>query len=140
AFRRSLASAGAAGRLEGGRETWWDEGQFRDLGARRPEVGEIAILRREQGFANELRFRYDVLFTRGPGERRPAETDKRLWTGWHAAARPDVPPPDRATADDLAYVIHTSGSTGVPKGIGVQHRPVVHLLDGVNGRFRIGPG
>ncbi|ALA19480.1 hypothetical protein AL346_04830 [Chelatococcus sp. CO-6] len=30
--------------------------------------------------------------------------------------------------DDLAYVMYTSGSTGQPKGIGVSHRNVLHLV------------
>lgn len=37
-------------------------------------------------------------------------------------------PTSDATADDLAYVIHTSGSTGNPKGIRIPHRAVVNFM------------
>ncbi len=33
------------------------------------------------------------------------------------------------TPGDIAYVIYTSGSTGVPKGVMVEHRPVINRLD-----------
>ncbi|MCD0244452.1 amino acid adenylation domain-containing protein, partial [Xanthomonas melonis] len=58
-----------------------------------------------------------------------------------AACAADDPDPVRvgANAADLAYVIYTSGSTGLPKGVMVQHRPVVNLVDWVNRTFLVGP-
>jgi len=43
-------------------------------------------------------------------------------------------------ADDAAYLIHTSGSTGAPKGIVVRHRSAVSTLRWNNETMEIGPG
>jgi amino acid adenylation domain-containing protein len=120
-FRRSGAIPG--------QEMWLDEDFFRDL-------GEASVLHRstlDGGFDNELRFRYDVLLRPG-GERR-----KRVWTGWHLGRQSPGRLPATASPDSLAYVIHTSGSTGQPKGIGVQHRPAINLIDWVNRTMKVGP-
>ena len=42
-----------------------------------------------------------------------------------------------ATPEDIAYVIFTSGSTGLPKGVVVQHRPVVNIVEWINNTFEI---
>jgi amino acid adenylation domain-containing protein len=111
------------------RELYLDEDLFRDLGA------EVSVRHRDEGFPNELRFRYDVLLT--PGE--AATRRKRLWTGWHVDQSPAGRLPVVAGPEDIAYVIHTSGSTGEPKGIVVQHRPVANLFDWLNRAFEVGP-
>ncbi|MCK6548044.1 amino acid adenylation domain-containing protein [Myxococcota bacterium] len=36
------------------------------------------------------------------------------------------------TSEDVAYVIYTSGSTGQPKGVAVQHRPVIRVVRETN--------
>src|SRR5205823_5189838 len=45
-----------------------------------------------------------------------------------------------AAPDDLAYVMYTSGSTGVPKGVMVRHRSIVNFLSWFTTRFSLGPG
>lgn len=41
-------------------------------------------------------------------------------------------PPAKATAENLAYITYTSGSTGQPKGVSVVNRGVVRLVRGAN--------
>jgi pyochelin synthetase len=48
------------------------------------------------------------------------------------------PAPD-AAADDLAYVLYTSGTTGEPKGVMVSHRSVANVVADCNSRFAVGP-
>jgi amino acid adenylation domain-containing protein len=45
-----------------------------------------------------------------------------------------------ASQDHTAYVIYTSGSTGPPKGVVVEHRQAVNLLQGMAAHWKIGPG
>jgi amino acid adenylation domain-containing protein len=52
-----------------------------------------------------------------------------LDTEWaRIAAESDEPLPCTVTAENLAYVSYTSGSTGQPKGVSVTHRGVVRLV------------
>ncbi|MFL6235266.1 MAG: amino acid adenylation domain-containing protein, partial [Thermoanaerobaculia bacterium] len=56
-----------------------------------------------------------------------------------AGESPERPAPV-TDADAAAYLIHTSGSTGAPKGIVVRHRSAVNTLRWNNETMGIGPG
>jgi amino acid adenylation domain-containing protein len=44
------------------------------------------------------------------------------------------------TRSNVAYVMYTSGSTGQPKGVVVEHRQAINFLQGMVGAWGIGPG
>ncbi|MDB4965062.1 MAG: Malonyl CoA-acyl carrier protein transacylase, partial [Myxococcales bacterium] len=52
----------------------------------------------------------------------------RLDDPQESAGCPTTPPPARVSADQLAYVLYTSGSTGQPKGVAIPHRGPVALI------------
>lgn len=49
-------------------------------------------------------------------------------------------PAAAADPDRLLYVVYTSGSTGLPKGVGVTHRAFTRLLDWHLDRYPVAPG
>ena len=53
-----------------------------------------------------------------------------------------APEPNAVTVTpaDLAYVLFTSGTTGVPKGVAVEHRQIVNYARGVAERFEVCDG
>jgi amino acid adenylation domain-containing protein len=50
-----------------------------------------------------------------------------------------LPPPPRVAASDLAYIIHTSGSSGRPKGVMISHAGAWNTIAEINARFGLRP-
>ncbi|MFJ9818086.1 amino acid adenylation domain-containing protein [Streptomyces sp. NPDC101151] len=48
-----------------------------------------------------------------------------------------VPDENSVSSGDLAYVIHTSGSTGEPKGVMISHRAAANTVHDINRRFAV---
>src|SRR6185369_13296850 len=49
-------------------------------------------------------------------------------------------PDNLSTAENLVYVLFTSGSTGQPKGVAVEHRQLVNYLEGIGESLNLAPG
>ena len=147
-FQRLNPQANTKTQLDG--ELYFDEGYFFDLESTLPDVRDVQVLHREHGFSNELGYRFDVLLQKGDGRKSGAtqpnkrllikQPRKRLWTNWHLRELPESNPPTTSTADNVAYIIFTSGSSGEPKGVMVQHLPIINLIEWVNPTFNVNVG
>ncbi|MDK2979749.1 MAG: hypothetical protein PWQ55_96 [Chloroflexota bacterium] len=83
-----------------------------------------------------------LLITNNPDLKLPIDSDRILFLpDWQEriAAQPqdnlDLP----VRGDNLAYTIYTSGSSGKPKGVLVEHRPLVNFVMSSQRYYQIGP-
>lgn len=146
-YRRQQGMAAYTG-AQSDQDLYCDEDFFDDLQCRIPDIGHTEIMHREEGFQNELAFRYDVVLRKGTAigqgeaavteEGRIARSRKRSWTLAHIDRYSNGTPRTELTSEHEAYVIFTSGTTGTPKGVVVRHRPVINLIEWVNRTFGVG--
>ncbi|HEX8903565.1 MAG TPA: amino acid adenylation domain-containing protein, partial [Longimicrobiaceae bacterium] len=86
--------------------------------------------------------RASALVTRRDGAASPATGSIPLVSpdDGEVARQPASDPPCVVTPANLAYVVSTSGSTGEPKAVGVEHRQLVAYLHAIRERLGVGDG
>ncbi|MFJ2767105.1 amino acid adenylation domain-containing protein [Streptomyces sp. NPDC087300] len=81
--------------------------------------------------------RYAVLSDESLSRTLPAAVRPVDVTGAEPLAPAELPDASAVASGDLAYVIHTSGSTGEPKGVMISHRAAANTVHDINERFAV---
>ncbi|QFY90418.1 AMP-binding protein [Magnetovirga frankeli] len=130
AFARDHAGAGYQTRLDFPEDLFVPQAFFADWAAEQdapPALSFSAVA--AEGF-EPARYAYDLLIR--PGIQGPTRQAQRQRYDARALDRLDTAPlPTEVAADNLAYVIFTSGTSGQPKGVMIEHRSVVNLAEHV---------
>ena len=153
-FERQAASSPDGVALTGGGHAWSYKAlneranqiaaYLRDKGVGRESVVAVDLERSAETIAVLLGIlkaggAYAPLDPADPAPRRAAVLEQLAPTwifrsGDLAASRSEQREnvPNCASAESLAYIVFTSGSTGIPKGVQVEHRSVVRLVRGAD--------
>ena len=131
AFNRAHVGRGYRTKTDYSEELFLNRAFLDDLRHDLPEIAavECSMLRGTQ--QSELsRFSFDALLRIDKSGRSAAPLaprQKRQYDSRALDGASDAPPPDRAGLNSLAYVMHTSGTSGRPKGVLIGHRAILRL-------------
>jgi amino acid adenylation domain-containing protein len=106
------------------------------------DTGMTVVLTDDQSAGALTGAQSAAALTSEPGTGRPGtRTVVRLDAEWEGLTAGDGsgPPTVDVTSQNAAYVLYTSGSTGQPKGVVVEHRQVAAFARGMIGSWQVGP-
>lgn len=112
-----------------------------DLPHQFPCISNIETFEKSKNIRNELtEFRFDAVLRINKLEKniitktlKYQHDNRRI----HSLPDKNIMPESLHTQSNIAYVIHTSGTTGKPKGVVVEHQPVINLIEWVNKTYSI---
>jgi amino acid adenylation domain-containing protein len=140
-FKREHPERAVHAKLDRSDELFLSRAFIEDLRHEFPQIERIDYSMMAGDAQSELaRFGFDVLIRIGTaGERALPPRTRRSFDRRSLTACGSAPLDGRASADSLAYMMYTSGTSGSPKGVMVEHRSVVRLVRETN-YARIGHG
>jgi amino acid adenylation domain-containing protein len=136
AFQQAHRGSGYRTKTDYGEELFIDRAFLDDLRHDLPEIAEVQCSPLLGTHESELsRYSFDAILridkTRATAAPRPPRRKRQLDRRALAAAGAE-PLAERAGPEALAYVMYTSGTSGRPKGVLVEHRAIARLVLGTS--------
>jgi len=132
-FAREHAGQGYRTKIDRSEDLFLARAFFDDLRGDLPQIATVECTTMLGTVRSELSdYGYDALLhidkssgrtADPPPQRHKYQCDRRALASLSAA-----PVEARGRPDSLAYVMYTSGTSGVPKGVMVEHRPIIRLV------------
>jgi amino acid adenylation domain-containing protein len=134
AFRRQHLGTGVRVKIDRSEELFVSRAFLDDLRSDVPGIARVEISAPIGEVRSELSdFSYDALLHVDQSAAAPAGPRHRVQIDLRAMDGVDPTPlPERSGPTGLAYVMYTSGTSGRPKGVMIEHRGIVRLVRDTN--------